>query len=99
MRGPSEAGPVEVDQGEAIVGLIQRHVTGFIRDIILNGELGVILDVDDRGFGCPLSWMSVLSKVLLNKLLVADLVDEVLTEGCHDDGDVEACGEDGEQGD
>ena len=46
----TEAGPVEINQGEAIVGLIQRHVAGFVGDITCNGELGVILDVDSRGF-------------------------------------------------
>ena len=40
-------------------------------------------------------------EVLLNKLLVPDLIDEVLTvvdetEGCHDVGEVEDCEEDGE---
>ena len=100
----AEAGPVEVDQGEAVIGLIQRHFAGFIGDIIFKGELSVILDIDDGELGRMLSRVPVFCEVLLNQLLVFDVVDEVLsmieeTKGRHNDGEVVDFEEDGERDD
>ena len=88
----TKTGPVEVDQGKSVVGLIQRNFAGFIGDVAFKVEPGVILDIDDGELGCMPSRVPVLCEVFLNKLLVFDVVDDVLSMGeetkvCHNDGE------------
>ena len=88
----AKAGPVEVDQGKAVVGLVQRHFAGLIRDVALKVELGVIPDIDGGELGCMPSRVPVLCEVFLHKQLVLEVVDDILsmgeeTKGCHNDGE------------
>ena len=40
----AEAGPVEVDKGEPIVGLIQVDVRRLMVDLVGNGEIGLVVE-------------------------------------------------------
>ena len=54
----AEAGPVEVNKGEPVVGLIQVDVHRLMVDLVGNGEIGIVVEVERRGLcsecGCPL---------------------------------------------
>ena len=71
----AERGPVNIDQREPVVGLVEANVAGFVRLVVLDVEGGVIGHLDGwgrRGGDC------LLGEVLLDQLLLVVLVDDVL---------------------
>ena len=70
----AERGPVNIDQREAIVGLVEANVAGFVR-LVLIVEGRVIGHLDGWGWR---GGDGLLGEVLLDQLLLAVLVDDIL---------------------
>ena len=91
-----EACPMEIDQGKAIVGLIQRDVCGRVGDLGLQTDLCVILGKDGGGLGSSGGDPPVL-EVFFNEHLFPILVDDALSVSNKERHDVEVYGERGRQ--
>ena len=87
-----ESCPVEINQGKAIVGLIQRDVCGRVGDLGLQTDLCVILGKDVGGLGSSGGDPPVL-EVLLDEHLFPILVDDALSVSNEERHDVEVCGD------
>ena len=66
---------MDIDQREAIVGLVETNVAGFVRLVVLNVEGRVIGHLDGWGWR---GGDGLLGEVLLDQLLLAVLVDNIL---------------------
>ena len=87
---------MQVDEGYAIIGLVQRDIGRRVGDLGIEIDFGVVLGENGGTFGDRPGGVAVLTEVLLDEHLLPILVDDALTvsneDGSHD---VEGCGERG----
>ena len=74
-----ETCPVQVDQGGAVVGLVEGYVGGGISDFGVENDLSIVLGVNGGGLSNVPDGFAVLSDVLFNKLLLMDFINETLS--------------------
>ena len=48
----AETCPVQVDERESVVGLIEVNIGGFVTDIVGNRQVGLVVEDDWRRCGC-----------------------------------------------
>ena len=69
---------MQVDQGKAIIRLVEGNVVREISDLCVEDDLSVVLGVDGGGFCNTTDGLAMFFDVLLDELLFMYLVDEVL---------------------
>ena len=79
----AEGRPMDIDETEPVVGLVQLDVMRLIGGGVVDGEGGIVFHVDCRGWGSGLGL-----EVLFNLLLHFDTLEDGVTgaeqEGRHD---------------